>query len=263
MKLGSLAAWFIFGLVVLPAWAVKSATQGSRVSWAATILFFGFVCFSIALNTKASSKLPPSRVHRYGPYLLALTVFWVLITTLSSIAFTYAEPGKGFVGNLGSLVVHLGSRALPIVARYATDLQPPLPPERLFQLQSIVSVVLITGILYSGAYSIVMFLLSPSERCELRALAANTGPRLHDLTVIAAVLFSLLISLSAYFGWGEFEPLDQFSRKHCAINATCYARGDDLVILAAAGMKLVAIVLFPLGALVAVWANGQIEKMES
>lgn len=257
MKMGSIVGWSTFALAMLPAWAVNSAMENSRLGWMVSVLLLGFASLIAGFTVKTIARQPPSptNVHtaRYRPMLA--TTFGVCTTAaiLLSTAFTYAEPGEGTLGNLASLVSDVGSWLFPVVARYATDLQPPLSPVRLLQVQSIVSIVLLASLPCLVAYAVCFFFMSPAER---RSLFENGGrERPSDLVVFAAVPFGLYVGASSYFGWSEFEPIAEIGRKGCIINATCYAHGDDLLILAAAGTKLVAIIVFPLGALVTVMAN--------
>lgn len=257
MKMGSIIGWSTFVLAMLPAWAVKSATEQGRIGWLISVLMLGFGCLIVGLTAKTLAPQPPSplnmRTARHGPMLATTFAMCTTVAILLSIAFTYAEPGKGVLGNLASLVSHFGSWLFPVVARYATDLQPPLSPERLFQVQSIVSIVLLASLPTIGTYVICWLRMSPAERRSL--LENGVRERPSDLVVFAVVPFCLFVGASGYFGWSEFEPIADISRKSCIIKATCYAHGDDLLILAAAGTKLVAIVLFPLGALATVLAN--------
>lgn len=257
MKMGSFVGWSCLIVALLPAWAVKSAGNGSRLGWLITVLLLGFAGLMGGLIAKAAPKSPPisADLHstRYGPFLAGTLAVCALTAIFSSIAFTYAEPDNGFLGDLASLVSYLGSHTFPVIARYATDLQPPLPAARLLQVQSIMSIVLLASLPCFGACAGCWFLISPAER---RSLLESSGrEHLSEPAVIGVVSFAILMWAGAYFGWGEFKLRPEAPYKYCPIEAACYAHGNDLLILAAAGMKLVAIIVFPLGALVTVMAN--------
>lgn len=72
------------------------------------------------------------------------------------------------------------------------------------------------------------------------------------------VPFCILAMATGLFGWFEFnEPTDadRMTTKKCIMQAICYARGDDLLIFVAGGMKVLTVFGFPLGAIAIVIAN--------
>jgi hypothetical protein len=150
MRRGTLIGWGIFALFLLPAWAVKSAAMQSRMMWLGVVLFFAFLGAMITLITAIG---PPSSKHEPGPVVKRQrsrqALVWglsFLVAELSAIAFTHAEPGVGPVGSYGLLVSSVGANLFPVVAKYATAMQPPLSPTSLFRVQSIVSIFMLAGI---------------------------------------------------------------------------------------------------------------------
>lgn len=105
MKRGALIGIAVLVLSLLPAWAVKSATQESRLVWVGTILFIAFIAMVGSLAAKVSPASiisePGPYARRYRPYLGVFMGLIFSLTSLCAIAITYAEPGVGFTGGLG------------------------------------------------------------------------------------------------------------------------------------------------------------------
>lgn len=256
MKLRAQSGWTTLALFLFPAWAVKSAPMQSRMLWVGVVLFFAFLgVMATVIKTigPTQTKIEPDPT---SPLLRRrrLEQAWICGVTLvlaefSAIAFTYAEPKVGPIGSYGTLVSSLGANLFPVVAKYATALQPPLPSTQLFRVQSIVSIFMLAVIPCFIAF-IRSFLAMSDSDWRLHFESTN-GKRPSDFLAIGMILFAIVTTAVFFFGWFEFEePI-----KKCIIQATCYARGDDLLIFAAAGMKAVAVFGFPLGAIGMVMAN--------
>jgi hypothetical protein len=139
MKRGTLVGIAVLGFFsLLPAWAVNSASQQSRMTWVGAVLCFAFFGGIAGLAAKASSHpVTPEfgpYVRRYQPYFGAFNGLIFLLAWLFSIAITYAEPGVGFAGWLGIFLSKIGAILFPVVAKYATAIEPPLAPDALFML---------------------------------------------------------------------------------------------------------------------------------
>jgi hypothetical protein len=244
---------------LLPAWAVKSASQQSRMTWVGAILFLAFIGLmgSLAANASpASVKWEPGPyARRYRPYLGTFMGLIFFLTSLCAIAITYAEPGVGLTGGLGVSLAKIGALLFPLVAKYATSIEPPLSPDTLFRAQAIVSIFLLASILGLAACAAYLLAMPVSERRNIHASTRGVWPdRLVPLTT--AVL--LLISASTFFGWSEFDqPL---TNQKCVLHSACYTRGDDLGIIAAAVLRVVVIIAMPVGAFLLFDANRLLPK---
>jgi hypothetical protein len=107
------------------------------------------------------------------------------------------------------------------------------------------------------------FYLAMSDS-ELREVFESSGQkRPSDLFVVVGAPFALLMAGTALFGGFEFnEPskFDHMTSKKCLMAAICYARGDDLLIFAAASLKLIVVFGMPLGTIAVVGANMTLPK---
>jgi hypothetical protein len=256
MKRGTLIGIVFFSSLLLPAWAVKSASQQSRMTWVGAILFLGFISTIATLALNASGKNPDTQgpyVRRYRPPFLAAVSFSFLTAELLAIAITYSEPGVGIVGGLGVFLSKIGAALFPVVAKYATAIEPPLSPDALFRAQAIVSIFLLAGIPSSIAFAAYYLRMPESERLNLHA--ANPRKRPSDGVVILLSVFAPLMAATVFFGWFEFDDEPVTKAKECIMKAVCYTRGGDLLVIAAAFMKAVVFFAFPLGALMVADAN--------
>lgn len=263
MKLGALRNWALFAAFLLPAWAVKAAPMQSRMLWVGIILFFAFFG---AMKTAIKAIGPPQVEPAPAPtnpmlgqrrvqqaWICGLTF---LLAELSAIAFTYAEPGVGTIGSYGVLVSSLGTNLFPVIAKYATAMQPPLSPASLFRVQSIVSIFLLAAVPFFVAFMRVFLAMSDSDWRQ--HFESNHQRRPSDFFVVVGIPFCLLIAGTALFGGFEFSELskfDQMTAPRCLLMATCYARGDDLLMFAAAFIKAFVAFGAPLGVIVLVAAN--------
>lgn len=244
----SRGAWIgvgVFAACLLPAWAVKSASQQSRMIWVGAVLFLAFLGLIGSLIQQASSRVGNAPV----PYLFQKRSIGFavglsfLFAELSAIMITYADGDSGFVGKLGLLLSQTGTMLFPVVGRYATELSPSLSPQALLKTQGIVSAFLLAGLLSAVAILISLFRMSRAERRVIYEQNPQYPP---SLIVVVALPFGILMALSAYFGWGEFSGP---TADRCFIKATCYAYGNDLGLLAASIMKTMVVFGFPLGTL--------------
>ncbi|NGO54949.1 hypothetical protein [Allomesorhizobium camelthorni] len=253
MKRGTLIGLAVFAFSLLPAWAVKSASQESRLVWVGAILFFAFGGAMVSLASQAQRPKSGPYISRYRPPFHAVLGLSFLAAELLAIAFTYAEPGVGIVGGLGLYLAKLGAILFPVVAKYATAIEPPLSPGALFRAQAIVSVIMLAGVPSFIAYSAFLFGMPDTERRDL--YASNPRKRPSDTFVILGVPFVLLIAATVFFGWFEFDDEPVTKAKECIMKAVCYARGDDLLVIAAAFIKTFAAFGAPIGALVVLDTN--------
>jgi hypothetical protein len=257
MKRGTLIGIGVLAFSLLPAWAVNSASQQSRMTWVGAVLFFAF---GGAMASLASRAAPPSATQEPGPYVSryrlpfqAVLGLSFLIAELFAIAVTYAEPGIGIGGGLGLYVSKLGATLFPVVAKYATAIEPPLSPDALFRAQAIVSIFMLAGIPSFIAFAAYFLGVPDSERRNLHAANPTKSPS--GTLVIFGGAFVLFIGASAFFGWGEFDDEPVTKAWGYILEAKCYARGDDLLIFAAALSKAAAVFGSPLAALVVADAN--------
>ncbi|MDW6020719.1 hypothetical protein SAZ10_02975 [Mesorhizobium sp. BAC0120] len=252
MNRRTLIGYLVLAFCLLPAWAVKSATTQSRISWTGAILFFAFIVIvgSLVRNATSPESLPGPDFRRYQPFFMLAVGLSFLAAELLAIAFTYAESGVGLAGRAGVVISQIGSTHIPVVSKYATAMEPPLSPTSLFRVQSIVTVFMIAGLLTSIAYILLYWKMSVSERLQLYQWGRQKRPS--NALVFGSFTFALLMALAAIFGGSEFgEPTPKF----CLVQAVCYARGDDLLVFAAALAKVVAVFGFPLGAFALYDAN--------
>jgi hypothetical protein len=259
MKFAPLAGWTALALFLLPAWAVKSAPMQSRWLWVGVILFFAFLG---AMSTVIKAIGPPQIEPPSAPTNpMLVQQAWVcglsfLFAELSAIGFTYAEPGAGLLGSHGLLVSSLGANLFPVVAKYATAMQPPLSPPSLFRVQSIISIFLLAAI---PCFMVSLWMtLTISDADWRKQFGSTRQKRPSDLFVMLVVPFCILAMATGLFGWFEFnEPTDadRMTTKKCIMQAICYARGDDLLIFVAGGMKVLTVFGFPLVAIAIVIAN--------
>ncbi|MGX5802360.1 hypothetical protein ACWGS9_14030 [Bradyrhizobium sp. Arg314] len=238
-------------VILLPAWAVKSASQQSRIGWAGFVLLMAFVSLAIAA---AKARNPRSRVV-LGPYVqrnfrYLSTVFAAsfLIAGGLAIATTYAQPGVGFIGELGLMLSKKAASLVPVVAKYETAMDPPLSSEALFKVQSIVTAFLLAGTLSFACYAVYLVRMPRAERIAIYASRQVTRHSAAFLCFCSA--FAVYVSFAAFAGFFEFEAAK--AKWWCALQASCYARGDDLTIIAAAMLKVFAVFGFPFGAAVLV-----------
>jgi hypothetical protein len=249
MRAASLVGYAAFFFTVMPAWAVKAASTGNRVlMWAFPVgLLFSFVAVIKMAAPKQVAEASPF-VRRYRPYLAACVGGSFLIAELAAIAFTYARPGVGLIGQLGQISGRIGAAVFPVVAKYATAVQPPLSLENLFRIQAIVSPFLFAGLTSFAAMIAYVIALPAVERSELWQTSGRPKPT----TVVAlfVVPFGLWAGADAFFGLTDFgtRVVSQES-KACLFSALCYANGDDMLVFFVAVMKSLQMFGFPLGAI--------------
>jgi uncharacterized membrane protein len=241
-------AWIgvcVLAACLLPAWAVESASRQSRMIWIGAVAFLGFLGLIGALADMASGRtqnapIPRLRHQRYVGLVVGISF---LSAQFCAIMFTHLDEGPDLIRNLGYLLSAAGSGLFPVIGRYAEDLS--LSPQALLRAQSIVSAFLLAGFLSAAA---LVFSLFRTPDIERRLFWERNRPNPPPPALIVVSLpFVILIALSAYFGWGEF---DGQSADRCFIKAACYTHGDDLTLMTAALAKTFAVFGFPLGALV-------------
>jgi hypothetical protein len=232
-----LGAYYFVTLLVVLAWTVNDASQTARVMWTFAVIFYAFFIASTAAVLDAVGKSSPTRPaiwQRWQPFLtLAFHVGFTAFVCVA-ILLTYAEPDVGIIGSIGSLVAATGSFMFPVVAAYETALEPSLNRVTLFRLQSTVSMGLIVGL---GLFipALIMLLKTPRNEFHLVTDVGKFRAEQHTMLLLS-VAFFLWLSASALFGyvpefWGP--PVS----KICPFTANCYAGGNDLLTLAAAGLK--------------------------
>jgi hypothetical protein len=253
MKRGTLIGIAFFAFLLLPAWAAKSASQQSRIVWVGFILFFAFIGGIANLAYRASPAAvtwqPGPYARRYRFVFLAVVGFSFLTAELLAIAITYSEPGIGIVGRSRDFISGIGATLFPVIGKLATAIEPPLPPDVLFRVQAIMSTFMLASIPSLIAAAAYFLGMPDTERRDLHAASPRKRPS--DAMVLLCAAFALAMSPAAIFGWLDFSshPTDK-----CLMRASCYARGDDLLIFVAASMKVLAFAL-PLGALMLADAN--------
>lgn len=249
----SRSAWIgvgVFAACLLPAWAMKSVTQQSRVWWIVAVFFFTLAATTFTLiqqtSGRSSQRTPvPHVLHK--PYVGLLVGLAFLFAELNAIMFSHAEPGVGFFGKFGLILSQIGSLLFPVVGRYASELGSTISLQALFRTQAIVSIFLLAGVLSTAAIAISLFRMADADR---RLLYQQNPRKPPSNTSIAFIIpFAIFVALSGYFGWGEFgEPTEKF----CLIEAACFASRDDLTILTASLLKCMGIFGFLLGAFILV-----------
>lgn len=253
MKRATSIEWIVLLFALLPAWAVKSASSQNRISWIGMLVFLAFV--SLVITAARARKSEPQvtfgpYVLRNFPYVGAVVGVSFLIAGFFATAITYATPGIGLMGELGLTLSQRAAILLPVVARYATAMNPPLSTEALFRVQSIVSVFMLAGIPSFVAYVIYLVRMPKAER--LKIYESKQVKRHSRGFVLFGAFFAIYVALASYIGFFEFERPEA---KWCILQANCYARGDDLTIFAAALLKVCGFFGFPLGAFVLVDAS--------
>jgi hypothetical protein len=254
MKRSTLIGWVVLLFALLPIWAVKSASQQSRFGWTGVLLFLAFV--SVVKRVARTQSPEPQvtfgpYVHRNLPYLGAIVRVSFLIAGLFATAITYADPGIGAVGELGLALSQITAILFPAVAKYATAMNPPLSTEALFKVQSIVSVFILAGIPSFFAYAIYLFRMPKTER--LKTYESRQVKRHSVGFLLFGTVFAIYVALASYAGFFEFGRSE--TKWWCILQASCYARGDDLTIFAAALLKVCGLFGFLLGAFVLVDAS--------
>lgn len=246
MKRATWIGWIVLLVALLPAWAVKSASLQSRIDWSGMLVLLAFLCAMIwVAQTRRSTPRRTSGVYEDHnlPYVGAIAAVSFLIAGLFAIAITYATPGVGLTGELGLALSQKAAVFLPVVARYATAMDPPLSAEALFRVQSIVSAFMLAGVPSIVAYAIYLVRMPKADRLKL--YEARQVERHSQAFLWFAAAFAIYVALANYAGFSEF---DRHEAKWCILQASCYARGDDLTIFLAALLKVLGFFGFPLGA---------------
>lgn len=249
---GNMKRQVFIGFVVLaaalfPAWAVNRASQQSRNIWVVSVLFLAVLgaitgCVAIASPSRQAWNPGPYE-RRFGPYFRAIAGISFLMAELFAIAVTYAEPGTGIVGNSGLWLANVGESAFPVVVKYATAMEPQLPPVSLFKVQTIVTAFLCAGLVAIVAWAAYFFGMPKKERVYSFEYSGRKRPSF--LVAGFCALFAAMTFCIGLFGFLEFN---RSTSTHCFIDARCYAFGDDLVVFTAALMKTFYVFVFPLGA---------------
>lgn len=241
--------WIAVGFFVaclLPAWAVKSASQQSRIWWVVCVLLLAFAGLMSALIERASNRpvdYPMPHVIRRRP-LVGMTIgLSFLAAELIAIAVTHEGFGWG-IASLAALLTKVGSILFPVVARYSSEIEPALSPFALIKTQTIMSAFLLAGTVSSVTMAAAFFSIPDAERRLVYEQLPRRVPS--SGAVFACASFAILVALNAYLGWSEFGAP---TAKYCLLEANCFAHKGDLAILAASILKTFAILAFPLGAL--------------
>jgi hypothetical protein len=96
-------------------------------------------------------------------------------------------------------------------------------------------------------------LLTPAQRVYERKysewMARNRGLYKSGVYIFFVLVFGLWIAISQFFGWSGFTPISTYSAERlCLVTVQCYYV-NDLAILAAAGIKCIAIFGFSAGSI--------------
>lgn len=247
MKRATWIGWAVLIVAMLPAWAVKSASLQSRMTWSGMLAFLAFVS-AIVWVGQARKSGPQvvfgSYVDRNLPRVGSILGASFLIAGVFATAITYAEPGIGLIGELGLLLSQKAATLLPVVAKYATAMDPPLSSEALFKVQSIVSAFMLAGIPSFVAYATYLARMPKADRLKL--YESRHVERHSKVFLLFAAAFAIYVALASYAGSFEFDRPE--AKWWCILQASCYARGDDLTIFAAGLLKVFGSYGFILGA---------------
>ncbi|RVC42926.1 MAG: hypothetical protein EOS54_29055 [Mesorhizobium sp.] len=207
------------------------------MAWTGMLVLLAFVSVTI---TVARTRHPDPQavvgpyVRRNFPYVSAIAGVSLLIAGIFAMAITYATPGIGLVGELGLTFSQRTAIWVPVVAKYATAMTPPLSAEALFKVQSIVSGFMLAGMTSFVAYAIYFVRMPKVERIKIYQSSQVRGHSTAFLLFGSA--FGFYVALASYAGFFEFDRPS--AKWWCILQASCYARSDDLTIFAAALLKI-------------------------
>jgi len=249
--------WIAFGFLLLPAFAVKAAPMEHRFTWAFVVcgIFLLFVIAMLVDPRGLGAK--PGR-----PYTQRYRRIWGLtlggtftIAELLAVAFTYARPDDGALGEVAEAAVVIGSAVFPAIEKYAIFVEPPLPPELLLRAQSITAVFFLASVCGLIA-SLVYFSQMPfDERMEAQK---NSRQPKSEFVVVLCCAAALCAMAIVFFGWTDYSPDPARTRRRfmgCLMKPHCFARNSDIIVLLSASFKAMVLFGFSVGALIMVCAR--------
>lgn len=243
---------------ILPAIAVKSTSTTSRSTWIIFVFGFGIALIAVVIAARSAARdnfpaRPPGPyVKRYGPWLLAFISATLILAELIAIAVTYLGPEPSIIRYAASQVSALGEGLFPVVHKFAAQIHPPLTSEVLLKAQTITTVLLLAGLLCTVVFAAYVVAMPADEHHALRQATEHyrRSPRPGSAAAICFAAFGLLLAISAFYGWFEFDPPKQeFGiRSKCIIRAYCYVT-DDLTLFVSALARTFVVCGFGAGAI--------------
>ena len=228
-------------LAVLPVFTVNTTSLAMRVSWVSFLLICCFVGFTAHLRTKDDPK-PTQRgpyTSRYGPIVLGIILSALLIAEIVAVAATYATPERPLLWQATMLISSIGDAVFPLIGKYATRMEPPLPPEVLYKVQTVTTLFLLAGAIIVIVFAPYALCMPLEESLAIQKAAARfRKDRSATTKLLILAPFGIFCGFAPFLGWFEFDPDPAYvTHKKCFMKAACYV-GDDLLLLATGYLRV-------------------------
>lgn len=217
--------------------------MSARILWTFFALFV--LCFlgpALHLAQIGQSKSPASPFARqhWSKFATAIALP-LLVAELLAIVATRTAPGHNIVAEIVSAIAKLGAAVFPLVGKFATEMDPPLPPGLLIQAQAVFTVFLLASFIAAAGVALLVFLLRPSPPSN----DIWERPRSLDLSDLIGPLFAVML-VASLFGWSDFYKNGLNLRGSGIFNAYQYLLSDnDLQLIGAAFARFLTVLLIP------------------
>lgn len=228
-------------LAILPVLTVNSTSLTMRISWLSILLMLCFVGFTAYMRTKGKPDLPQRGPYarRYGLLVFGTILGALLIAETLAVAATYATPERPLLWQTTMLISSIGDAVLPLIGKYATQMEPPLEPEVLYKVQTVTTLFLLAGAIIVIVFAPYTLCMPHEESLAIqKATARFTKDRSATTKLLIFVPFGIYCGLALFNGWFEFDPDPAYlTHKKCFMKAACYVH-DDLLLLATGYMRI-------------------------
>jgi hypothetical protein len=204
------------------------------------------------MQTKNDPRLKASeKVYIYNrrPMTVGIGLGVLLVAEILAVVATYATPDNELLWQFSTLISYLGEMVFPLIAKYATYIQPPLPPEVLYKTQAVMTLFLLGGAVWAILFIPYLISLSREDFRLLDKIQARRNSWLARNPLLI-VPFGILLGLACFLGWYDFDADPAYlSHSRCYFKAACYAH-DDLLLIANGYFRIFGSYGFWLGSLI-------------
>jgi hypothetical protein len=239
---------FLVMLAIAPAVAANTASPGLRMKWVFFILLLATVGAIASSAQKPVSRPdwagPYSR--RFAPYVWLCAALLFILAEIGAVAIGYVPSNEERVWSAARGLSAFIGAVVPSVGKLATSMIVEVQPEVTIKAQTIMSLLIMAAALTTCIFAVFWICMPAIEKKRTREIGKMLAKPQNSNFDFLVILFGILIGLGTFVGWGEFGELS--SPKFCLLEAICYIQ-YDLDIIAAAHLKIMGMIFFPVGSI--------------
>ncbi|MEQ1521620.1 MAG: hypothetical protein ABL936_10175 [Aestuariivirga sp.] len=239
--LGSLWALGFLVFTALPPVMIENASRSSRVTWFIFLAIFSAVgvCGMIGASFSGNEIKKPKENYPLLPYLMMLLFYAAAVAF--SLLIANLTNGSDSIASAARTMTNFVEPVFPWISNFrVARVGWGIPELQILKTESITALWFLFGVLLVLLLFWQRILLTSAQKEYERQYAEesmrNEGLYKSGTLTFFVVVFGFLTALSEFFGWLNFDT----DSAKCILSVHCYYE-NDLVILAAAGLKCFAI----------------------